>query len=108
MTIAKYISCQILADMKKVHDDFIIIYLYYFNIVMWKLWKCSSDREKLLKCHSASFQSGKHDLEMVFCYQNCSDLLWEKNFEVEGGEIAKFLRTLEQFIWTVKQCLVTE
>ena len=42
---------------------------------------------------------------MVFCYQNCSDLLWEKivlmtekNFwksEVEGQEFAKLLRSLE-------------
>ena len=39
--------------------------------------------------------------EIVFCYQNCSDLLWEKNdmvikkkllkFEAEGREFAKFL-----------------
>ena len=46
---------------------------------------------------------------MVFCCQNCSDLLWEKvvlviekNFEAEGWEFAKFLRSLEQFIQTVK------
>ena len=48
---------------------------------------------------------------MVFCYQNCSDLLWEKiilvieknlKFETEGREFAKFLRSLEQFIQTVK------
>ena len=48
---------------------------------------------------------------MVFCYQNCSDLLWEKivsdrekllKFEAEGREFAKFLRSLEQFIQTVK------
>ena len=47
-----------------------------------------------------------------FCYQNCSDLLWEKNcssvqekllkFEVEGREFANILRSLEQFIHTVK------
>ena len=52
------------------------------------------------------------DKEMVFCYQNCSDLLWEKNcssdrenflkFEAEGREFAKILRSLEQFIQTVK------
>ena len=52
------------------------------------------------------------NLEMVFCYQNCSDLQWEKNcssdreklleFEAEGREFAKFLRSLEQFIQTVK------
>ena len=47
---------------------------------------------------------------MVFCYQNCSDLLREKNvlvigkilkFEVEGREFSKFLRSLEKFIQTV-------
>ena len=50
--------------------------------------------------------------EMVFCYQNCSDLLWEKivssdrekllKFEAEGQEFAKFMRSLEQFIQTLK------
>ena len=49
--------------------------------------------------------------EMVFCFQNCSDLLWEKmskdrekllKFEAEGQEFAKNLRSLEQFIQTVK------
>ena len=49
---------------------------------------------------------------MVFCYQNCSDLLWEKKcscdqekllkFEAEGQEYAKILRSLEQFIQKVK------
>ena len=40
---------------------------------------------------------------MVFCYQNCSsdreNLL---KFEAEGREFAKFLRSLEQFIQTLK------
>ena len=54
----------------------------------------------------------KEKLEMVFCYQNCSDLLWEKKcsidrvkllkFEAEGREFAKILKSLEQFIQTVK------
>ena len=41
---------------------------------------------------------------MVFCYQNCSDLLWEKcsndreKLEAEGPEFSKYLRSLEQFI----------
>jgi hypothetical protein len=50
---------------------------------------------------------------MVLCCQNCSDLLWEKivlnsvrekllKLEAEGLEFANFLRTLEQFIQTVK------
>ena len=51
-------------------------------------------------------------ITIVFCYQNYSDLLWEKNcssdrekllkFEAEGREFAKFLTSLEQFIQTVK------
>ena len=52
-----------------------------------------------------------HLKEMVFCYQNCSHLLWEKivpvieeklKFEAEGQEFAKFLRSLEEFIQTMK------
>ena len=48
---------------------------------------------------------------MVFCYQNSSDLLLEKNssdqeklwkFKAEGQEFAKNLQSLEQFIQTVK------
>ena len=45
---------------------------------------------------------------MVFCYQNCSDLLGSsdrENFlklEAEGQEFAKFFRSPEQFIQTVK------
>ena len=49
---------------------------------------------------------------MVFCYQNCSVQLWEKicssdrenykKFEAEGQEFANLLRSLEQFIQTVK------
>ena len=50
--------------------------------------------------------------EIVFCYQNCSAPLLRKNcasdrekllkFEAEGQEFAKILRSLEQFIQTVK------
>ena len=45
---------------------------------------------------------------MVFCYQNCSDLLWEKTcssnqekllkFEAESQKFAKILRSLKQFL----------
>ena len=50
--------------------------------------------------------------KMVFFYQNCSDILWEKivlgiekkklKFEAEGQEFAKNSRSLEQFVQTVK------
>ena len=41
---------------------------------------------------------------MVFCLQNRSGLKWGKKskFEAEGQEFAKILRSLEQFIQTVK------
>ena len=56
---------------------------------------------------------------MVYCYQNCSDLLWEKvsdwlrkTFEIqaENREVAKFLRSVEQLIQTERseQFLVPE
>ena len=41
--------------------------------------------------------------KMVFCYQNySSDRKKLLKFEAEGREFAKFLRSLEQFIQTVK------
>ena len=74
----------------------------------------TSKKSQILHCDQAEFchsfiSRGSH---MVFCYQNCSDLLWEKKnssdpekllkSEAEGREFAKFLRSLEQFILTVK------
>ena len=45
----------------------------------------------------------KKDQEMVFCYQNCSnDREKLLKFEAEGQEFAKFLRSLKQFIQTMK------
>ena len=41
-------------------------------------------------------------IQMVFCYQNCSDLLWEKIVLVIEKEFAKILKSLEQFIQAVK------
>ena len=50
--------------------------------------------------------------ELVFCYQNCSNLLWEKivlvieknfwNSRLKAREFAKFLRSPEQFIQTAQ------
>ena len=57
---------------------------------------------------STYVQDCKINSVMVFCYQNCSDLLLQKivlviklKFEAEGQEFAQFLRSLEQFIQTV-------
>ena len=48
-------------------------------------------------------------VKLIFCYQNCSDLLWEKSdwetllkFEAEDQEVENFLISLEQFIQKVK------
>ena len=42
--------------------------------------------------------------EVVVCYQNCCSSDGEKllKYEAEGREFANFLRSLEQFIQTVK------
>ena len=74
-----------------------IVLIWNFIVLLkcctWKNWKKYFSR-----------------LEMVFCYQNCSDLLWEKNcssdrkkvlkFEAEGRDV---LRSVEQFIQTEGQ-----
>ena len=41
-------------------------------------------------------------LEMVFCYQNCYALIWEKNILVIKKNFSRILRSIEQFVWTVK------
>ena len=56
-------------------------------------------------------QENDTHLKMVFCYQNCSDLLWEKivlmiekllKFEAVGQEFSKKIWSFQQFIQTVK------
>ena len=75
-------------------------------------------KETILGAKFADFGSELRQLSeliaigMVFCYQNCSDLLREKKcssdretllkFEAEDQEFAKFVKSLEQFIRTVK------
>ena len=78
-------------------------FFYYKKRLFYVLHSMSNNWRKPKKCAW---------VRMVFCYQNCSDLLWEKNcssdrekllkFEAEGREFAKKLRSLEQFIQTVK------
>ena len=61
------------------------------------------------------FYKGKkavHEEKIVFCYQNCSDLMWEKidlvieknfwNSRLKAENLNFFLRSLEQLIQTVK------
>ena len=54
--------------------------------------------EKWIKCLFFSYLFG----EMVFCYQNCSDL-WIFFFQILGLQprISNFFRSLEQFVQTV-------
>ena len=78
-------------------------FFYYKKRLFYVLHSMSNNWRKPKKCAW---------VRMVFCYQNCSDLLWEKivlvieksfgNSLAEGREFAKFLRWLEQFIQTVK------
>ena len=93
-----------------------------FMVMNWPLGLCITRAVSLRLCKSKNILEINLSLElmssaitsylkiktMVFCYHNCSDLLWEKivlvikKFEAEGGEFAKILRSLEQFIQTVK------
>ena len=67
---------------------------------------------KVEKSDKESFILNMNNTEkMVFCYQNCSsDREKLLKFEAESRELSKFLRSLEQFIQTVRseQFLVTE
>ena len=79
----------------------------FFNLTVVTDIKISSE-----KSYHKRKENTRKIKKMVFCYQYCSDLLWEKKcssgwekllkFEAEDWEFAKFLRALEQFIQTVK------
>ena len=79
---------------------FDFFYIYFF---IWVL-------KSVLEIIHLSFE--KVWLKMVFCYHNCSNLLWERivlvikrkplKVEAEGQEFAKHLRSLLQFVRTVK------
>ena len=69
-----------------------------FWLVIRLVKKSSKDSPKVHPNHTLSLEPHKNGekMNMVFCYQNCSDLLWQKNcssdrekllkFEVEGQE----------------------
>ena len=90
---------------------------YFWNKLKWLSWsKANLFNSSVLK------KKGEKTQKLYFViYHKCSDLLWEKiileiekkllKFADEGQEFAKFLRSLEQFIQTVKgetKILVTE
>ena len=83
--------------------------------IRWAGWAITHSRNLVASGATASyiFLVCTHIFSrLVFYYQNCSDLLWEKTcsshqekllkLEAKGREYAKFLRSLEQFIQTVK------
>ena len=88
---------------------FLLLQKIYSKSLSW-----AENLNKLFTVVGGKFKFSAHDRiikGLVFCYQNCSDLLWEKivlvikknlKFEAEGGVFSKNLRSLEQFIQTVK------
>ena len=97
-----YLKLQ-LGEIFATNFRFLRAYIEIFSLVQRLIWlKISADKFKL------GF------LKLVFCYKNCSDLLWEiivlvtenffffLKFEAEGREFAKSLRSLELFVWIVK------
>ena len=82
------------------------------SVVKEPILKCTL--KNVEKCHYTyitQFTPIREEV-IIFCYQNCSELLWEEivlviekkplKYEAEGWEFANFLRLLEQFIQTVK------
>ena len=78
--------------------------LFYYGIDIFLLEISSNKEPKKIRGWTAMVSCWLST--MVFCYQNSSNLLWEKivlvikkkllKFEAEGREFAKFLRSLEQ------------
>ena len=76
-----------------------------------KKWKEKSERLTTVT-YLLGTKIYRSEEQMVFCFQNCFDLLWEKHcfsdlikllkLKAEGREFANFLRSLEQFAQTVK------
>ena len=71
--------------------------IYQFRIEFW------------LDSELTNLNQRKNFQEWVFCYHNCSDILWEKfvlvikkNFWNSRPRICKFLISLERFIQTVR------
>ena len=63
------------------------------------------------RAHSISCLLDLYSKNIVFCFQDYFNQLWKKSlsdwqkllqFEAEGREFAKMLRSLEQFIWILK------
>ena len=75
-----------------------------FFVNLWKIMKTKRNQQKKEKSFRIVEYSSTYAL-MVFCYQNCSDLLWEKKISSAREKLLKFskmLRSLEHFIQTVK------
>ena len=87
------------------NDNFIFGNGILFPKLFWPFVRkyCSSDQEKLLKLEAEGNGILLPKLFWPTVRKKCS-IGWEKllKFEAEGREFAKFLRSLEQFIQTVK------
>ena len=105
-------------------DEIVIAWLYYFFTNFWTIFFSSTGfRPEIVKmCEHSSMPSKENRQTLMFSATFPSevqqlalgewdgillskpDLLWEKilKFEAEGREFAKFLRSVEEFIQTVK------
>ena len=101
---------------------YLFLYLFYLILFSWremhpKSFKYSPIYSVPKIAHHSNLSSSFDSTiaELVFCYQNCSDLLWEKNvlvieknfwnsrLKAENLQIFWIFRTiLEQFIQTMK------
>ena len=93
------------------HDMFSRIFQFYESTNIPRLKKKSYRAKKGI--FTSIFRALWKIKTVVFCYQNCSDLLWERKisdgekllkFEAEDWEFSKFLSSQEHFIvqWKVR------
>ena len=62
----------------------------------------TGERNKIRKLTECLIPDSAFLVKLVYCFHNCFELLGEKLFLGEGREFVKVLRSLEQFIQTVK------
>ena len=99
-------ACSVMVRFDKKNEYLNIQKLKMINIIKSKL---NCERKNKRNCPRSYLQRRVCSRGMVFCYQHCAVLLWEKivsmiknKFGIPGWICANILRSLEQFIQTLK------
>ena len=79
----------------------------WMDLLRWPFYGCTTLDNKI--AHWKFVSKIVRKLEMVFCYQNCSDLLWEKIYReknLENSRLTK-LKNVSEY-WKVRTIFETE